>query len=262
LKLSDFISLKRAIRYIKIAINKIFMEKKESIRTNKTPTYIENPKFKEKFKSKRFEDFNERYFSGFNKKGFSRIEIKHLFWSWLAISFAFANLLKGEYYPSFFGSFIISSVAVGTGFLLHEIAHKFVSQKFHLRAEFRAFFPMLLLAVVLSYTGFIFAAPGAVMIMGKPSKKQNGLISIAGPLTNIILALIFFGLLFMNFQNELMLKIFFYGFIINVWLALFNLIPFAIFDGKKIFEWNKFIWAGCVIVCIVLFFMQGIVPKF
>ncbi len=240
------------------------MEKKDNNNNdNKTrksePIYIENPKYNEKTKLKRMNEFQQKYFSSFNKKGFSSVEIKHLFWSWLAISFAFANILKGKYYPTFFGSFIISAIAVGTGFLLHEMAHKFVSQKFHLRAEFRAFFPMLLLAVLLSYTGFIFAAPGAVMIMGQPSKKQNGLISIAGPLTNLILAVLFFGLLFMNFQSGLLVKIFFYGFIINVWLALFNLIPFAIFDGKKIFEWNKFMWALCVAVCFILFFMQGLV---
>ena len=227
----------------------------------KEPTYIQNPKYAEKSRLKRNEELKRKYFLGFHKKGFSSIEIKHLFWSWLAISFAFANILKGEYYPTFLGSFIISAIAVGTGFLLHEMAHKFVSQKLHLRAEFRAFFPMLLLAVVLSYTGFIFAAPGAVMIMGKPNKKQNGLISIAGPLTNLILAIIFFGLLFMNIQSGLLVKIFFYGFIINVWLALFNLIPFAIFDGKKIFEWNKFMWALCVFICFVLFFMRGFVGE-
>jgi Zn-dependent protease len=28
----------------------------------------------------------------------------------------------------------------------------------------------------------------------------------------------------------------------NAWIALFNLIPFGIFDGFKIFLWDKKIW--------------------
>jgi Zn-dependent protease len=29
----------------------------------------------------------------------------------------------------------------------------------------------------------------------------------------------------------------------NAWIALFNLIPFAIMDGLKVFRWNKLVWA-------------------
>ena len=55
---------------------------------------------------------------------------------------------------------------------------------------------MLVLAILMSFFGFIFAAPGAVVIKASyihPSK--NGKISLAGPLTNIILALLFFALI-------------------------------------------------------------------
>jgi len=225
----------------------------------KEPKYITNPKYQ---KEKEVRAFKRKFYAGFDKKHrFSKIEIKHLFWAWLAISVAFANVLKGRYYPDFLGSFIISSIAVGTGFLFHEMSHKFVAQKYGIVAEFRAFFPMLLLAVILSFTGIVFAAPGAVMIMGRPNKKQNGLISIAGPATNIVLALIFFSLLFLNWQSQLLISVLFYGFIINIWLALFNLLPFAIFDGKKVFDWNKAVWAVAVVICLTLFLMQGFVAS-
>ena len=85
---------------------------------------------------------------------------------------------------------------MGLGFLLHQLAHKFVAQKYGCVAEFRAFDQMLYLAVGLAFfVGFIFAAPGAVMIRGYVDRRKNGIISIAGPAVNIMLAVIFLILL-------------------------------------------------------------------
>jgi Zn-dependent protease len=34
-----------------------------------------------------------------------------------------------------------------------------------------------------------------------------------------------------------------YGFVVNLWLAAFNLIPVPPLDGSKVFAWSKLIWA-------------------
>ena len=46
-----------------------------------------------------------------------------------------------------------------------------------------------------------------------------------------------------------------YGLLINSWLALFNMIPFWNFDGKKIFIWNKTIWLSVVAVSILFVYL-------
>ncbi|MEM4704640.1 MAG: metalloprotease, partial [Candidatus Bathyarchaeia archaeon] len=38
----------------------------------------------------------------------------------------------------------------------------------------------------------------------------------------------------------------------NAWISLFNLIPFGIFDGFKIFLWNKLVWAAAFSASVVL----------
>ena len=107
---------------------------------------------------------------------------------------------------------------------------------------------MLYLALGLAAAiGFIFAAPGAVMISGRITLTENGKISLAGPLINFGLALIFFGLHFI-------LPALIVGFHINSWLGLFNLIPFGNFDGKKILDWHRYIWLSMVIFGILLLF--------
>ncbi|MBW2994831.1 hypothetical protein KY312_00615 [Candidatus Woesearchaeota archaeon] len=190
----------------------------------------------------------------------SRIEIKQISIAWLAISFAFANILRFRY--GFILSFIIAAVTVGTGFLFHELGHKIVAQKYGCFAEFRAFYQMLFFAVLISFAGFVFAAPGAVMISGHPSKKQNGIISLAGPLVNLVFAYLFFILLVIVSavaQSPFLMLLFGYGYLINTWLGLFNLLPFGNFDGRKILHWNK--WAYGIILgfAAVMFLSQGII---
>jgi len=174
---------------------------------------------------------------------FSKIEKEHLLKAWFGISLAFALLYSDPLSDGFMIIFTISLLTAGIGFLLHEIAHKFVAQKYRYIAEFRSDEKMLLFAVAAAYFfGFLFAAPGAVLIHGRSiTKDKNGKISAAGPATNIILAALFFGLSFF-FGNNLIAIAFKYGFRINAFLALFNMLPFMNFDGVKILDWNKTIY--------------------
>ena len=117
----------------------------------------------------------------------SEKEKKDIIKAWIAISIAFAIALNGLR-SGFSQAFIIAALTVGVGFLLHELAHKLVAQHYGCWAEFRSFDQMLFFAILLSFTGIIFAAPGAVMISGHVTNDRNGKISAAGPITNFILA--------------------------------------------------------------------------
>lgn len=170
---------------------------------------------------------------------FSDTEKQHLLKAWIAISLAFAILMDSIFSTEFIFYFVISLITVGIGFLFHELAHKFVAQRYGCWAEFRADDKMLVFAVISAFLGFIFAAPGAVFIMGRVSKEKNGKISAAGPAANIILAFAFLGLLYLFPRAGILSASLSYGFQINGFIALFNMIPFMNFDGKKIWEWSK-----------------------
>ncbi len=195
---------------------------------------------------------------------FSKKEIKDLFIAWFMISLAFAILFSGglRLFLSaslFFISFIISALTVGIAFVSHELMHKALAQKFGLFAEFRAFYKMLWLALLFSLFGFIIAAPGAVMIKGLVSKEKNGKISLAGPLTNIILAFLFFIFLFLFNFSGLFLLFLSYGLTINSLLALFNLIPLLPFDGYKVYIWNKTAYIVAVLFAGLLFIVRFVI---
>src|SRR5512136_852678 len=144
---------------------------------------------------------------------------------------------------------LISVVGVGTGFLLHELAHKFVAQRYGYWAEYRASWSGLFFMIVMSFMGFIIAAPGAVMISkdngSAMMKKDQLLIALAGPMTNIILMVFFLILALASRKmiNPFLLEVAYFAFYINLILAAFNLIPVDPFDGAKIFRSNRLVWA-------------------
>ncbi|RLF06719.1 MAG: site-2 protease family protein [Thermoprotei archaeon] len=173
--------------------------------------------------------------------------------SWLVISFCFSVYGINYGMDIFLIIFAASLMTAGLGFILHELMHRFTARRFGCLAEYRMWLWGLILALIVALGSggrFIFAAPGAVYITPlaltsyisvRHVKRAYGLISLAGPMANIMLAAIFYMLL------NLRLDWFLYiaariGFTVNLWLAAFNLIPAPPLDGFKVFRWSPIIW--------------------
>ncbi len=193
---------------------------------------------------------------------FSPQERIDLLISWVTLSIAFALMIFPMINPDSqldpIMSIPISFLAVGTGFVFHELAHREAAKHFGFHSEFRAWYPGLALAVflvVISGGRFIFAAPGATYFFGvNVSRKQNGIISIAGPLTNLIIGTIFFILLL--FTKDIFLgTIFWFTARTNFWFALFNLIPFGPLDGSKVIAWRGDYWLILTAISAIMVFL-------
>ncbi len=137
-------------------------------------------------------------------------------------------------------------------FLLHEIAHKLSAQRYGLWAEFRLTLigALLTLLSMLPFPFFKIISPGAVMVAGAITKKKAGKTALAGPLTNITLSTIFTATAIGASSTIYMIAGI--GAWINAIIALFNLIPFGIMDGLKVFRWNKAVWALAFTASLVL----------
>ena len=139
---------------------------------------------------------------------------------------------------------ILTALAVvfAFSFIIHEIAHKITAQHFGLWAEFRITLWGTIITLLSIMSPFKIISPGAVMIGGMADRNTIGKTSIAGPLINIALTLLF--LVFARVLSDFAIGFAFaFGVLINSFIALFNLIPFGILDGFKVFLWNKAIWA-------------------
>ncbi|HTT25701.1 MAG TPA: metalloprotease [Thermoplasmata archaeon] len=165
--------------------------------------------------------------------------------------------------------FAIAAAAALTGFLAHELAHKIVAQRRGLWAEFRASPMGLLFSFITASIGFLFAAPGATVVDGFGDLRDWGLISLAGPIVNLVEGGVFFGLFWAAAATpgHAGLAVTF-GFLayINGWFATFNLIPFGPLDGRKVWRWSPPAWAVAIAVSGALaatafyYLYSGLVP--
>jgi Zn-dependent protease len=194
----------------------------------------------------------------------SNTEIQHLAVATIIITLIFGlgfagisglALLSGDIGVSYSALAVylgIALVAVGSAFILHEMAHKVVAQRFGCWAEFRYnLFSLLFTGLIAIMISFFIIAPGAVIIQGYLTKKQNGLVSLAGPLTNLVLGIVFIPLFIFGvyFDSSILVVLGFFGGFINFFIGAFNMIPLGNFDGAKILRWNPIIW---VVMAVLL----------
>jgi Zn-dependent protease len=205
--------------------------------------------------------------------GTSKAEIIDLTLSLVALVAAFSIL--GERQVPGIEVIMISAVGAGSGFLLHELAHKFAAQRYGYWAEYRANWAGLVFMVVMAFMGMIFAAPGAVWfgkagtaapLYGdevnpeqlKKEKREQLWIALAGPMTNIALTVLFFLLLASGVVSGLGFGAVKYALFINLTLAAFNLLPFGPLDGAKVFRASQPIWAivavPTILVALLVYF--------
>jgi Zn-dependent protease len=143
----------------------------------------------------------------------------------------------------------IFAVILTASFLVHEMAHKVAAQRKGLWAEFRLTLWGAVLTLLSVVSPFKLVAPGAVMISGPAQLGEVGRISIAGPVTNMVFSTAFLGAGFVPTSYS---GLFFLAALFNATIAVFNLIPFGILDGFKIYSWNKKVWALALAPSVVL----------
>jgi Zn-dependent protease len=172
---------------------------------------------------------------------FSPKELQHLAIGALLVSAVGFSYGLGVEWNSIIALELSALAALLTlSFFAHEIAHKVVAQKSGLWAEFRLTTWGALVTALTLLSPFKLISPGAVMISGPARLEDIGKISIAGPTTNIILSTIFLSAYFIPSPYSWIFAI---GAFLNGFIAIFNLVPFGILDGYKIYSWNKTVWA-------------------
>ncbi len=189
---------------------------------------------------------------------FSRTEIQDLIVSIVVLAIIFSRFQPGLFLETLFIIVVV--------FVLHELSHKYLAQKYGFEAEYKIWFFGLMLGILtalVSGGALVFAAPGAVFInpvarrgfaftVAKLSQKQYGKISLAGPLVNIAIG-IAFVLLNFSYPSNILLRT--AG--ISFFLGFFNLFPVAPLDGSKIIAWNKTVWITATAAAFAGFILIG-----
>jgi Zn-dependent protease len=203
---------------------------------------------------------------------FSPGEISSIIIAWLVLSVA---ITYGNFTRLFTGTgnlevVIAGFVATATGFIIHEMGHKFVAIRRGYVAHFRLWMWGLLLTlfiVVFSGGGIVFGAPGAVYIApvatayygydsatrARDPEQENMVISAAGPGINLAFAVAFLVLVLAAPLGSFLSIIAQFGFALNVGLGSFNMLPVPPLDGSKIFRKNIIVGLGLALPLWAMF---------
>jgi Zn-dependent protease len=204
---------------------------------------------------------------------YSRLELQHLLIATLGLTAAFTLFLGPPQGISLMPRLraiqadpmlpLAAFIAIAVGFVPHELAHKILAQRFGHWAEFRMSMRNLLigLAIVLGLK-ILYAAPGAVMISGRVTPKENGLISLVGPGVNFVITAITLPFAFgTNATATLPIMMATVAWI-NAILAAFNMLPIGPLDGRKVWNWNKAVYlaVAAAAVALVIFTWASVDP--
>ncbi|UCE29416.1 MAG: hypothetical protein JSV85_01405 [Candidatus Bathyarchaeota archaeon] len=188
---------------------------------------------------------------------FSPKELKHLTIGSLLVMGVGLSMFSSMFPLTGGSSLALISLALTLtlSFTFHEVAHKLMAQRYGLWAEFRlTMYGALVTLMSMFLPLFKIISPGAVMIAGSATKAIVGKTALAGPLTNVALSTAFLGvaLATLNPPFYLVYVVAIFGGWINAFIAIFNLIPFGMMDGLKIFSWDKVVWLGVFATSLML----------
>lgn len=202
-------------------------------------------------------DVTYAYLSPRRTGSFSQQEIRDLAIAVGGLTLAFAIVYSRVMYnhslPAFLYSLLVSFLAVFSGFVFHEMGHKFVAQRYGCWAEFRAFPRGIIMALFFSIIGFVFAAPGAVMISGRINREQNAKISMAGPIVNLSIGFALVPVIILVTYTPVLFAAYTVA-SINFLLAGFNLLPIPPLDGSKIWRWNIPVYILLLATSVAMYF--------
>ncbi|MDD1778270.1 MAG: site-2 protease family protein [Candidatus Helarchaeota archaeon] len=193
-------------------------------------------------------------------KYFSALELKHLAIG-LAMMFGVGismfitvSFFSGGGYYEWWVYLTLAGFAT-LAFILHEFGHKFTGIKLGNWSEFRLIkiFAILTAISVIPFNPVKIVCPGAVQVTGDTKPANMGKIALAGPLVNLIQAVLFIILApLLGTTTDLVFKILIIAAYLNSFLGLFNLIPLGPLDGLKVVRWNKPLYFISLILLIAV----------
>jgi len=159
-------------------------------------------------------------------------------------------------------------VVVGLSLMAHELPQKLIGRHLGWETTFKAWGSGLFFSSLLAIIGSFFPAYGSTYVKQldwwyAPTKKERGIFFVVGPSVSLVLAFVFWVLPHIT-NSGLLTALGTVGYTMNLVTVIFNLIPVQaagglVWDGKKIFAWNKTIWTTlvtttCVLIMLDVFF--------
>lgn len=164
-------------------------------------------------------------------------EIFHILISIATLTFSFSYILAAQFEVVF--------LTVTLAYFVHEIAHKIAAEMYGVESHYEINYWLLLLSVITtSFFSLPIGVAGSVKYKNLKDGEKAAVISSAGPFANIILAGLF---LFTSAPYRD------FGFVCNILMASFNILPIGSLDGVWIYKKMPVLWMTLVSLIILNF---------
>ncbi|MCE4615361.1 MAG: hypothetical protein F7B60_07540 [Desulfurococcales archaeon] len=202
---------------------------------------------------------NETYYEVDYSKSSKRSIINKIYsepGSWFlgifSIAFAFLgiNMFRMGTYLNLYNDGLLMGLIVGM--VIHESAHKYAGRRNGCLSMYVTTAWGVLVTIASGFSPIKLLIPGftSLICFSRVSSEGEFEISSWGPLTNIVLAIVAIAIYYAGIHS-----VFLQGFlVINVWLAVFNLLPIPPLDGWKMVKISPLKWGVIFTVSILLFF--------
>lgn len=173
--------------------------------------------------------------------------------------FVLVELSFAIHFTNTFLELLILGILTIPLWLFHELAHKFVAQGNGLVSDFRLDPNMAIFSLFSIILPIKIIAPGVVLSSGEYRLDTAGRISMAGPLTNILIGGIF--LVFSSFMPiDWIVVVFLLASRFSFDMALFNMLPFYVLDGAKVLRWNQSIFILIFSLSVIAWLLHPLDP--
>ncbi len=176
----------------------------------------------------------------------------------IALVFGSSELYHGSYMK-----FLLVSLIAIIAVIPHELAHRWSARRLGCYSRY-VLSPIGLILTLITAIPFIpikVIMPGFTLVVSPYqdpyiNKRINGIVSIAGPITNLVFASVSLFTLALLIRQGLINTLSFYflynNTLINSWVALFNLLPIPPLDGSKIIRWKPLLWVISFVLSIMM----------
>ncbi|ADI32062.1 peptidase M50 [Staphylothermus hellenicus] len=165
------------------------------------------------------------------------------------------------------GNLVVFSI-ISTGAIIamvpHELAHRWSARRMGCYSRYVLDPTGLLLTIItaIPFIPFKIIMPGYTLVISHhydpmENKRINGVVSLAGPVTNILFATISFFTVVLCLKtmmcSMLLFGLAYWTALLNSWVAFFNLLPIPPLDGSKVISWKPILWIISFVFSIGLF---------
>jgi len=184
--------------------------------------------------------------------GFSALEmIVILFTSvFLGLAFMITNKIDlGS--PS---DWLIYILVAGLAVSLHDLTHRYVAWRYGVPTEYKFWFlgTIIMFITALAF-GAVYSSPSRLAIEreNELSARQKAVVYGSGPIVSVILFLVFLAMLPLGGMAATIGGI---GATMNLLTATYAMMPFDPMDGRKVYKWNRPVWAAMFVPMIATYF--------